>query len=194
MIAKDIVRTPPKDEQITLSILVCSIPERAQLVNNLKRILSYQSPKQVEMLICMDNKENTIGKKRNDLLASARGEYVCYLDDDDMISPYYVSSILTATESKPDCVGIKGIIVSNQVEPRIFIHSNEYKEWFEKNKIYYRCPNHLNPVRREIALKVGFPNVNSGEDRAYSYGIKQYLETETMIDEPIYYYYPSKGA
>lgn len=179
--------------EIKLSVLVCTIPEREQLVNNLKRIVSYQSDNSVEMIVCMDNKKASIGKKRNDLLNAAKGEYICYLDDDDMISPYYVSRVLDSIKEGPDCVGIKGIIVGNRIEPRVFIHSLEYSEWFEKNGVYYRCPNHLNPIKREIALKVGFPDKSFGEDRDYSYGIKQFLTSEVMIDEPIYYYYPSKG-
>lgn len=179
---------------LKLSLLVCSIPEREQLLNNLKRILSYQSDNTVEMLVCMDNKRKTIGAKRNDLLKAAKGDYVCYLDDDDMISPFYVSNILKAIESGPDCVGIKGIIVLDKKEPREFIHSLQYKEWFEKNGVYYRCPNHLNPIKREIAITVGFPSLNSGEDRDYSYNIYPLLKNEVMIEEPIYFYYPSRGV
>lgn len=192
MIKKDL-RNMNTAKTPILSLLVCTLQSRMQLFDNLKRVLSYQSPPEVEMLVCMDKGENTIGKKRNDLLHTAKGEYVCYLDDDDMISPYYVSSILSALESKPDCVGIKGVIVCNKIAPKTFIHSLEYAEWFEKNGIYYRCPNHLNPVKRDIALTVGFPSKNSGEDRDYSFGLRGKLKTEVMIEDPIYYYYPSIG-
>lgn len=178
---------------IELSLLVCSLINRSQLADNLKRVLNYQSNESVEMLICRDNGERSIGKKRQDLLTASKGKYICYLDDDDMISPFYVSKILEGIKESPDCVGISGWYIAKQQEPKMFIHSIKYTEWFEKNGIYYRCPNHLNPIKREIALQVGFPNISNGEDHVYSMKLRNLLKTEYMIEEPIYYYYPSKG-
>ena len=74
-------------------------------------------------------------------------------------------------------------------------HMLSIKEWSEKedlniagHKFYLRYPNHLNPVKREYALKVGFPEISMGEDKSYSQRILQYLNTEEYIEEPIYFY------
>lgn len=174
-----------------LSILIVTLKSRENLFLNLKRILKNQLTPEVEVLVSCDEKESSIGAKRNSLLHSATGEYICYIDDDDIVSPFYVSKILKAIEEKPDCVGIKGVITLKNIGPRLFEHSLQNTSWFEKDNIYYRCPNHLNPIKRDIALSVGFPNISDQEDRAYSFNLQGKLKTETLIDEPIYYYYPS---
>jgi len=170
-----------------LSILICTITGREDLLNRLLKMLERQTSKQVEILVEKDDKEMTIGTKRNRLLEQAKGEYVCYIDDDDMVSGDYIPRILKALETNPDCCGIEGKI-NRRKNANLFIHSTQYKTWFEKDGIYYRCPNHLNPVRRELALQVKFPNKNHGEDIDYSYGILPLLKNEVYIKEPIYFY------
>jgi glycosyltransferase involved in cell wall biosynthesis len=174
-----------------LSILTATLTERNSVFQNLARILRAQSNNNVEMLANIDSGEKTIGAKRNELLQAAKGDYIVFVDDDDMVSPYFVSSILDAIQEQPDCVGIEGIITQRNLGSRKFIHSIKYKDWYEKDNIYYRCPNHLNPVKREIALKVGFPNLSYQEDRDYSLRLKEELSSEVYITQPIYFYYPS---
>ena len=179
------------DSKKKLSILITTLDSRQKLFEPLKNNLRAQITPEVEVLISRDKGESSIGAKRNSLLNSATGEYISFVDDDDNVSETYVAKILKAIKDNPDCVGIEGIITLNDIGPRKFIHSLKYKHWFEEGEIYYRFPNHLNPVKREIALKVMFPDISNQEDRAYSYKIQELLKTETYIDEPIYYYYPS---
>jgi len=174
-----------------LSILTATLTKRSLVFHNLARILNAQSNNSVEMLANIDDGEKTIGAKRNELLNAAQGDYIVFVDDDDMVSPYFISSILEAIKDQPDCVGIEGIITQKHLGSRKFIHSIKYKEWYEENNIYYRCPNHLNPVKREIALKVGFPDLSYQEDKDYSLRLKEELVTEVYITDPIYFYYPS---
>lgn len=177
-----------------LSILIVTLKSREHLLNGLRRVLKAQLTPEVEVLVSADEKESSIGSKRNSLLKTATGDYVCFVDDDDLVSPFYVSKILKATENTPDCVGIQGVITLKNVGPRVFIHSLQYTNWFEKDDIYYRCPNHLNPIKREIALSIGFPDISNQEDRVFSYNLQGKLKTETYIDTPIYYYYPSSES
>jgi hypothetical protein len=74
-------------------------------------------------------------------------------------------------------------------------HSLKYTHWYDEInnenpnlRNYYRNPNHLNPVKREYALAVKFPEINVGEDKDYSYKIKQFLKTESYIEKPLYHY------
>lgn len=173
-----------------LSILTPTLIQRESIFKNLARVLKAQSNDQVEMLAICDNGENSIGTKRNELLKAAKGDYVAFVDDDDMISPFYIHGILKAIKDNPDCVGIEGIITEKGIGKK-FIHSLQYEDWFENNNIYYRCPNHLNPIKREIALDCMFPEVYYHEDREYSYRLKGKLKTEVYIKGLMYYYYPS---
>jgi hypothetical protein len=144
---------------------------------------------EVEILIETDDGTMTIGAKRNKLLHKATGMYIVYIDDDDMVSEDYINFIITAIKYKPDCIGIKGVITTNGLDPKLFIHSMRYKVWDEKDDVYLRSPNHCNPVKRSIALKVGFDdNKSYGEDRDYSKRLFSHLSTEIFVTTPIYGY------
>lgn len=179
-----------------LSILTCSLTNRKEKLNHLDKILlpqiKYNS--YVELLTNVDSGEKTIGKKRNELMESAKGDYIVYVDDDDLISEDYVKKILTAISYKsPDCCGIEGYIYLTPRNKKKFIHSIRYTEWTEDNLAYYRSPNHLNPIKREIALEVGFEDLSHGEDFIFSKKITPLLKTETYIKGEIYHYLPSSS-
>lgn len=176
-----------------LSILICSLNSRSEKLERLMRILAPQIDDSVEIITNIDNGELKIGAKRNELVRKSQGEYISFVDDDDLVSEDYVRKILNAIVEKPDCCGIQGIITFQGQSPRMFIHSLQYKTWFEKNEVYYRCPNHLNPVKREIAIKVAFPEENFGEDRNYSERLLPLLNTEKFINGVIYRYLYEKG-
>ena len=172
-----------------LSILVCTIAKREALLARLKSVLTPQLTKEVELLINSDSGEKSIGKKRNELLNRAIGEYVSFVDDDDLVSGNYCSRILSTTlNNKPDCLGIQGTITINGGKPKTFAHSIKNSSWFERDGIYFRSPNHLNPIKREIALSVGFPEINHGEDFDFSKRIYPLLKTEIFLDGSIYHY------
>ena len=140
---------------------------------------------EVEIITDMSMADN-IGVKRNNLLNMSSGEYVVFIDDDDTISNNYVRYILDAMGA--DCIGISGIISTNGTAFKQWHISKDYGSWYEKDNIYYRTPNHISPVRREIALQVGFPEIVHGEDYAYSMGLLPLLKTENKIKENIYRY------
>jgi glycosyltransferase involved in cell wall biosynthesis len=171
-----------------LSILIVSLESREKLADRLLDVLEQQRQPDIEILFNIDDGKKIIGTKRNELLRQATGDYVSFVDDDDLVSPNYISNVLNAIKSGPDCVGIKGVMTTNGENPKTFIHSLKYKSWFEKDGIYYRSPNHLNPIKRKLALKVGFPEKNHGEDHDFSMGVYPLLKEEEFIKEPIYYY------
>lgn len=175
-------------EHPKLSILICHLLSRAEKLRGLYNDLKSQSINlPVEILVAGDNGELPIGVKRNNLLVQAKGDYVAFVDDDDDVADDYVSSILKALESKPDCVGIEGILKSN-LGNSIFRHSIQFQGWYTGDDAFYRTPNHLNPIRREIALSICFPGVSFGEDQQYSDALRRRLRTEEYIGHPIYFY------
>ena len=178
-----------------LSILIPSLEERKKTLEQLKTELANQIGKRnVEVLSLSDNRQMSIGQKRNMLLTQSTGEYVAFVDDDDMVSPDYIEKVLNALTKNPDCSSLTGEIVFSDGYSRPFIHSLRYTQWIDdhEGKVYYRPPNHLNAVRRAIAVQVGFPPWNSGEDRSFSMGIRHYLKKEEWIEGVIYNYKCSK--
>ena len=180
-----------------LSILICGLPDRNKKFFNLLENLNAQIIKQddnVELLYLLDIGEKksglTTGAKRNKLLDAAIGKYVCFVDDDDQISDNYVSLICNALKPNDvDCLGIEGVMRGPTGVEAIFKHSIEHTTWHDDGKIYYRCPNHLNPVRSEIAKKVRFAEITFGEDADYSKRLLPHLSTEIKIEGvPLYFY------
>ena len=174
-----------------LSILICSLGKRAALLRSLLNDLNSQKTDEVEILHLVDNGKLTTGAKRNRLLGMASGDYISFVDDDDLVSGDYVTKILTALVGSPDCCSLQGELTYARKKTNnkfIFKHSLKYDHWYSDNGIYYRCPNHLNTVKREIALQVGFPELNVNEDRVYSNSLYSLLKTETEIDGTIYFY------
>jgi hypothetical protein len=172
---------------IKLSILIATMPVRAPKFNNLMQALYRQKTPEVEILYDISMMYN-IGVKRNALLQSAIGEYVVFIDDDDLVAPDYVEKILKAIKSGPDCIGMSGIITTNGKDKRTWHISKDFGSWYEHLGIYYRTPNHISPVRRELALKVGFPPIEFGEDHQYSMWLLPLLKTEVKIEGELYYY------
>jgi len=172
------------------SILICSLEDRKKSLNRLLGTLQPQKTDEVEILIEVDNGKITTGAKRNLLLKKATGDYVAFVDDDDLVSEDYISKILEAIKTNPDCCGMEGkITFQKRKVTKKFIHSMKYKAWFEENKIYYRCPNHISPVKRELALQVMFPDIAREEDKSYSLRLIDLLKTEVYIKGPIYFYF-----
>ncbi len=180
--------------QITLSILICSLWERAGDLARLLGVLEKQVTKDVEVLTEIDSRQITTGAKRNILLQRAKGKYVVFIDDDDLISESYVSDILEAAKSDPDAIVFNGWVTTDGENKRRFKLSKDYP-YTTKENIYYRYPNHIVPIRATIAKKFKFPDVVYGEDYKWATKIhnSKLIKTEVKIEKELYYYlYKSK--
>ena len=178
------------NSSVKLSILIPSLDSRKDMLEQLQSVINAQKTDAVEVVVVSDSGQMSIGQKRNMLLSQSRGQYVAFVDDDDMIPPDYVSRILKALESNPDCTSLTGRIVFSDGYSRPFIHSLKYDKWVDdhEGKVYYRPPNHLNAIRRDLAVKAGFPPWNSGEDRYFSHHIRPMLRREEWIEGVLYEY------
>lgn len=175
-----------------LSILICHLKSRAESLTALLDCITDQImfPEDIEILVEGDTGEMTTGAKRNILLEKACGNYVAFIDDDDLVTADYVSSVLKAVETEPDVVGIIGKMYCSNGKDGTFTHSIQHKDWVNKEGgIYLRPPNHLNPVRRVHAIATKFPDKSFAEDQDYSMRLLPMLKTEVMVDHPIYLYY-----
>lgn len=169
-----------------LSILIATVEERAEQFKELRNFfLKFEG---IDVVSLCDNKEMSIGKKRQQLLEMSGGEYIVFFDDDDWPNPSYVHDILTALEEKPDCVGFKIQMTTNGTKHETCIHSLSNKVWDKVDGVYLRNVTHFNPVKRSIALNVGFPDLRYAEDRSYSDGVSALCKTEVFIDKYLFNY------
>lgn len=189
----DFFGKPSKD--VEWSILICTLDSRVEKFSQLyldllKQIKDNKLQKKVEILFFKDNKKYSVGYKRNMLLHQSRGKYVCFVDDDDKVHENYIKMIYEKLKAKPDCLSLQGIITISGENPKKFIHSVAYKSFYEKGGVYYRPPNHLNVIRRDIAIKFKFPEINYGEDSDWAMQICKsgLLKNEAKITIPYYFY------
>jgi glycosyltransferase involved in cell wall biosynthesis len=180
------------------SILIPTLKDRQGQFNNLyqklrRQITEESLNEEVEILSLLDNKDHTIGLKRNKLIERAEGKFIAFVDDDDTVSDNYVSLICSAIKTNPDidCIGIKGQITFRGKKPRIFIHSLQYTEYFTNKGTFFRPPYHLNPIKRDIAKRYKFADVSYSEDIDWAMRLcrDHALQKEFFIDQVIYYYH-----
>lgn len=178
------------------SILICTLEERKKSFDALyakvqRQIDVNHLSDQVEILFFRDNREHSVGFKRNFLLQQSKAEYVCFLDDDDDVHGRYVPMIYEKLQQKPDCVSLIGVMTTHGKNPEVFKHSIAYNnKYCTENGVHYRPPNHLNPVKRDIAAQFSFPETNFGEDYSWAHLLAQscLLKNEAVIEEPYYFY------
>lgn len=144
----------------------------------------------IEFLYEQDNKQISVGAKRQKLLERSRGKYVVYFDDDDWPDTNYVSEILQALETKPDCLGYRIQMTTNGEKEQMCCHSLRYPQWADKvdGFDYVRNVTHFNVVRRDLAIQVGFMDKRFGEDRLYSDAVTKLCKTEVFIDKVMFHY------
>ena len=193
-----------------LSILICSIPQRKEQLN----LLLGELEKQVNEIGCNINEDIEIivrddqheffnkkqilnvGEKRNLLLESSSGKFVCFIDDDDCISPNYLKLIIEAIKNNPkiDCIGfLQDYLVDGkeQMGGRKVCISLKYDKWDLNidGCLAVRTPHHLTPIKRQICIDAGgYKNLDKAEDFEFSNRVYPFLKNEYFIDETIYYY------
>ena len=176
-----------------LSILVCTVPSRVTtglptIVTELQHQIDLAGQNQVELIYLGDNKKRTVGQKRNNLLQIAQGDYVCFVDDDDRVAPDYVAKILAQLDGTTDVVCFRSHLTWNGQEMNPTFFSKDFPGNADYRDRYERLPNHLMPVRRALALQVGYHDISVHEDNEYSEKLKPLLATEKQIPEILYHY------
>ncbi len=200
------------------NICILSIPKREKILKDLLVYLSRQLLLNVNITV-NNVSDEYVSNKRNELLFFSvnRGyKYISYIDDDDLVSEIYIPLIAKILQkNNVDSVGLIGVVndYNNKKNNGLFIHSIKYNKWinksiktktinipqfnlidFEINNIYYRFPNHINPIRLECIIKnnINFNyDMNEREDRHFSNLLynKKAIKSEYLITKPILYYY-----
>lgn len=175
-----------------LSVLILTLPTRidsyANLIRNInKQIIDNNLINHIQILSLCDTKEISVGEKRNILLKKSIGRYVCFIDDDDIISDDYIIKLFQATHQNTDVITFCGDYIENGIEKPFSIslmHNGNYNH----PNVFYRLPNHLCPVRREIALQCHFTHKNFGEDSDYADMINKHIQNEYHLIDKLYFY------
>jgi len=178
-----------------LTIGILTLPQRKEMIERLQNHFKRNTPDQflnmVEFIINEDDGTKTVGKKRNEVLDQAKGQYVCFVDDDDLVEPDYIESICNIlTDNDCDGVSFWGMYYVSGHPIMVFNHANANGGHFKKDGRQYRPLNHLNPVRTEIAREIRFLEKNFGEDADYCDRLLESgkIKKECDIDRVMYHY------
>lgn len=185
-----------------LSILIPSIPKRNKRLKSLKRVLSKQIKgelkSQVEIIV--DDSESvlnggiSIGKKRELLVKKAQGEYCCFLDDDDEISPDYISVLLSLCEQKQHICTFRSFAKLEGYWCLIDMNLDNKENEQAFPGIVKRTPWHICPVWTEFAKNYLFQDSNYGEDWEWFQQVLKHCETQANSPAIIHQYNHTKKS
>lgn len=175
-----------------LAVLICTLPERADKLKRLTNILDPQIERfkdQVYYSIHDAGKFMPTGRKRNELINQTQSDYFVFIDDDDVVPMFYVSEILQAIEKGPHVITFNGWMTTNGADRRNWTIKLG-SDYVERNGHFYRWPNHIVPMRRDIVRGVRFPEIWYQEDYQWSKKIRdmRLLKTSVHIEKDLYWY------
>lgn len=175
-----------------LSILIPTLEKRAHLLSSILEDIG-EVTEEFEVLVSEDKGELTTGAKRNLLLSMAKGQYVWFVDDDDQLLNNAVRKVIEACKTGHDVITYNGFMTTNGLNREDFeIRLGHGYETVKRNgkNFYLRYPNHITPMKREIALQVGFPDLIYKEDYIFAKELNDrgLLKTEFVINEDLYHY------
>jgi glycosyltransferase involved in cell wall biosynthesis len=141
-----------------------------------------------EVIVLTDNGEVSTGEKRNRLIRLSLGEYVSFIDDDDLVELTYIDDILSATLTGHDVICFDAIRYVDGVEDREVKYSANFQRDFHDKNYYYRLPNHLMAFRKSILPLNPFPNLFFGEDSQFAKDVKPLIKNEVQLRKVLYHY------
>ncbi len=189
-------RIKKNDTVIRLSILIPTLFSRIKHLTNLLEEINYQiQSKPVQVLWSGDNLSMSIGEKRNHLLDNAKGEWICFVDDDDSISENYIDVLLKAIDDHPDktVITFLGHQTTDGRQDLDFRYDvklgRNHKKMIGDKRWKVMLPDHL-CCWNKSQVTARFPNKSLGEDHDYARAMAMtYTEEDQVILEKYLYTY-----
>ena len=198
------VSVSDSDSNILLTIAVPSVGDRLSgtALPLLQELFKQAEGKPVEVLCYLDNRMNTVSEKRNWAIRDAHGKFTAFIDDDDMVAPDYVDSILKAICENPTAqivvfdVFVEGYALdgspSTAEKPAVNRINKQGMEYTYQvtPEAFYCAPSQWMAWRTTIMRKAPpYPNQNA-EDAIWAAGARQFVDPkfQVRIDKTLYYY------
>jgi hypothetical protein len=190
-----------------LSVLIATMGHRRAKFTDLLGVLLPQAERDgdTEVIGFYANGEYRLGGVRQRLLEAARGEYVCFIDDDDMVSGDYVEKITDAlSDLQADSLGFRVHLTygdqmsvcsrslyaeneglrSDALTPAELAAQPDVPLWYHDWGI-------MTPTRRYWARQCRFDTYMGGrvgEDGWFKAQLLPLLGPEEYVDEVLYHY------
>ena len=148
------------------SILIPTLVERSDKLTQLLTSIHEKRQRicptlKIEFCISCDNREKSVGLKREELLKGAKGKYMSFVDDDDDLTDEYFEDALACIQGGFHVCRLRG-----QMSQYTFTHSIENKltDPMARDDVFLRPPNHLNVMLTGMGNLVSFKDATRGED------------------------------
>lgn len=144
-----------------------------------------------------------VSNARNKGIEDARGNYICFIDDDDVVSPTYLSGLLEVSDR--ETIGISNVYSfrqniqernANFFICRLLLHKQKYE-----GTSFFRCRSFLafpvaKLIHREIIAKHRFDcRFRNGEDALFITSITDnFAQIRFSSDDAIYYVRERSGS
>jgi glycosyltransferase involved in cell wall biosynthesis len=168
------------------TIAILTVPERSAKYERLLNVLWPQIEHDAGIELMTNNGPGTIAEKRQWCLDNAKGEYFCFIDDDDLIAENYVDAIYPLLDGV-DYIGFQLQYYHDGVPWKPTYHSLRHStaERFADENGFYRGVSHLNPIRTEIARQGRYEGSYGEDDR---WAVQVHPKSEHYINEVMYHY------
>jgi glycosyltransferase involved in cell wall biosynthesis len=175
-----------------LSVLIPSVPSRREMAWKLFDKISEQAlddDENVEVLLLLDNKTRSIGKKREALVQISKGDYVAFVDDDDDVAPDYVKELtIEAFLPGADVVVFPTTCTLNDGPTVTVEHDISYPNEQYSPAGFRRSAWQMHAWRGDLARATPFPDLNFGEDWPWCEAMLKHVKTQAKIDQVLYHY------
>lgn len=180
----------------TWSILIPTLSSRHGYLKRLLAVLLPQAedaePGSVEVVALHNDGNWPLIEIRQALLDDARGEWLSFVDDDDMVEPDYIPSILACLKLDPDFVAFQQAIYwDGKRDARTVYTGLQFREvgWAAYLDRFVCDVTHINPVRTTLARQAGYKQfVDGWEDRGFNDALRPLLRTQEEIPRVMYHY------
>jgi glycosyltransferase involved in cell wall biosynthesis len=180
-------------------ILCLTMPTRTEFLARLRKNIepqierrNYANPEDVRLVIKLHDPNLSLGTNRQKMREESDAEYVSFCDDDDLVADNYVDRICILLDGV-DYIGFRLQAYEDGVPlPGPTYHSLLCGGWFDKTyadgtKSWHRDISHLNPIKRDLALKVRMYG-GYAEDSRWANDMRGLVKTEHYIEEVMYHY------
>ena len=180
-----------------VSFLIPSIPGResslARLTQSIHEKMARLAPSlRYTINLGFDNREMSIGMKRQRLVQESKAKYSTFIDDDDEITDEYIEDMRETIAGSYPVMRLRG-----RIDPYTFTHSleNTLKGAMARDTVFLRPPNHLNPMMTDVAKLIHFKDALRGEDLDWTIRMSRtgFLTSEYKSDDSRIHYIYNMG-
>lgn len=188
-------------DELVLSIVMITVPDRRKsfnkLVLELNRQINYckkvhPTLGRVQLVKVagerLDKGGFSIGTKRQLGLKRSEGKYVCWLDDDDWISPDYVETILRLAINDADVLVFNNLSRFEGFWCLVQMNLDFIVDEQVKPGIIHRRPYHVCGFKRSLLENCNFPDANLDEDTGFLAQVWPKLKTQAKTEAILHEY------